>query len=392
MRIVDVTQWHSPVSGGIRTYLNAKARWAASNGHDHGVVVTGAAPTRGWLERSPLVTVRGRTPSRRWGYHLALRPGPILGALEELAPDVVVLHDTTSFPQAIARWAAPRGVPVVVVVHSDLAIGAAGLPLPVRGPAAWALGVVQRRGLRAPRVVLVASQESRRRVERATRRPVMVSPLGVDLEPFASARPNAGLRARLAGPEEALLLYAGRLSGEKRVELLAQALAQLRDVPARLAIAGTGAAESRLRRTARRLGIAERVRFLGYVGDRERLAELMATADAFVHPSPHEPFGLAPLEALATGCRVVAPRTGGTGETLAGREGAVLVAPSDPRALADGVRQALAGPRPAPDLSELGWDATFSREWDLYRRLADGSPIAPFELRSPRPPTDVVDT
>jgi alpha-1,6-mannosyltransferase len=379
VRIVDVTQWHSPVSGGIRTYLNAKARWAAASGHDHGVVVTGAQRTRGWLERSPLVTVRGRTPSRRWGYRIALRPGPILAALDELEPDVVVLHDTTSFPQAIARWAGPRGVPVVVVVHSDLAIGAAGLPLPVRGPAAWALRLVQRQGLRAPRVVLVASQESRRRVAPSTPRPVMVSPLGVDLEPFAGAQPSESLRAELTAPGEAMLLYAGRLSGEKRVELLPEALARLGDLRARLVIAGTGAAEGRLLRVAKRVGVEERVRLLGYVGDRERLAELMASADVFVHPSPHEPFGLAPLEALASGCRVVAPRTGGTGETLAGREGAVLVAPDDAVALADGVREALTLPRPAPDLSELGWDATFSREWDLYRRLAEGRPIAPFE-------------
>jgi len=379
VRVVDVTQWHSPVSGGIRTYLNAKARWAAAGGRDHGVVVTGERRTRGWLEKSPVVTVRGRTPSRRWGYRLALRPGAILDALEELGPDVVVLHDTTSFPQAVARWAAPRGIPVVVVVHSDLAIGAAGLPLPVRGPAAWALGMVQRHGLRAPKVVLVASQESRRRVAPSTPRPVMVSPLGVDLEPFAGARPDDALRAELAEPGEALLLYAGRLSGEKRVELLPRALARLGGTPARLLIAGTGAAESRLRREARKVGVEDRVRLLGYVGDRERLARLMATADVFVHPSPHEPFGLAPLEALASGCRVVAPRTGGTGETLAGREGAVLVAPDDAGALADGVREAMSRPRPAPDLSELGWDATFTREWDLYRRLAEGRPIVPFE-------------
>lgn len=379
MRVVDVTQWHSPVSGGIRTYLNAKARWAAVNAREHGVVVTGAREERGWIARSPLVTVQGRSPSRRWGYRLAVRPGAILAALDELEPDVVVLHDTTSFPQAVTRWASPRGVPVVIVVHSDLGIAAAGLPAPLRGPAAWGLGLVQRRGLRAPRVVLVASDESRRRIARATRRPVLISPLGVDLEPFASAAPDPVLRGALAGADEAVLLYAGRLSSEKRVDLLPQAMARLNGTAARLVIAGTGAAEGRLRRSAHRLGVLDRIRFLGYVEDRGRLATLMATADVFVHPSPHEPFGLAPLEALASGCRVVAPRTGGTGETLAGRDGAHLVAPADPGALAEGIRRALTTPRPRPDLSQLGWDATFAREWDLYGRLATGRPIVRYE-------------
>lgn len=374
MRVVDVTQWHSPVSGGIRTYLNAKAGWAAANGQGHAAVVTGARPARGHIGPSPLVAVRGYTPSRRWGYRLAVRPDGMLRAIDGLAPDVVVLHDTQSFPHTVARWAAPRGVPVVLFVHSDLGIAAAGLPPPLRGAAAWALGRVQRRGLRAPRVVLVASEESRARIAPQARVTVLVSPLGVDLEPFASAGPDPAVRARLAEPGEALLLYAGRLSSEKRVDLLPPALARV-GRPARLVIAGTGAAEGRVRRAAREAGVEDRVRFLGYVGDRVRLAGLMATADVFVHPSPHEPFGLAPLEALAAGCRVVAPRTGGTGETLAGREGAVLVEPDDPDALAAGVRGALdAGPLGRPDLADLGWGATFGREWALYRRLVAEAP------------------
>jgi glycosyltransferase involved in cell wall biosynthesis len=91
-----------------------------------------------------------------------------------------------------------------------------------------------------------------------------------------------------------------------------------------------------------------------------------------VHPNPREPFGLGPLEALAAGCRVVAPASGGTGETLRGR-GAVLVRPDDPGALAAGVRRALAGPRPRPDLSDLSWDATFAREWGIYREMAEAA-------------------
>lgn len=378
MRVVDVTQWHSPVSGGIRTYLNAKARWAAESGHDHCAVVTGPRASRGWIERSPLVTVRGRTPSRRWGYRLAVRPAAIISALDELSPDVVVLHDTTSFPESVTRWAAPRYIPVVIVVHSDLGVAAAGLPSPLRGPAAWALGLVQRRGLRVPRVVLVASQESRRRVEGSTRRPVLLSPLGVDLEPFASVGPDPELRRSLAAPDETLALYAGRLSSEKRVDLLPSMLARL-PRSTRLVLAGSGAAEGALRRAARRDGVEDRLRFVGHIGDRVELATLMATSDVFVHPSPHEPFGLAPLEALASGCRVVAPATGGTGETLVGRDGAVLVAPGDAGALAEGVLRAIDLPRPSPDLSALGWDATFDREWRLYRRLTRGEPIAPSE-------------
>jgi len=87
-----------------------------------------------------------------------------------------------------------------------------------------------------------------------------------------------------------------------------------------------------------------------------------------VHPNPAGRYSLAPLEALAAGCRVVAPDAAGTRETLAGR-GAVLVAPGDPGALADGVRRALDAPRTTPDLTGLGWDGTFAREWACDRAL-----------------------
>lgn len=54
-----------------------------------------------------------------------------------------------------------------------------------------------------------------------------------------------------------------------------------------------------------------RVTFLGHLGDREELAGLYANADMFVHPNPREPFGIAPLEAMAAGLPLVAPRSGG---------------------------------------------------------------------------------
>jgi alpha-1,6-mannosyltransferase len=165
-----------------------------------------------------------------------------------------------------------------------------------------------------------------------------------------------------------MLLYAGRLSSEKRVDLLVPTLALL-ERPAVLALAGSGAAERRVWRAARRLGVDDRLRPLGHVASRERLAALMATADCFVHPNPAEPFGLAPLEALAAGCRVVAPDAAGSAETLAGR-GAVLVAPGDPAALAGGVERALSQPRPQPPLDDLSWERAFEAEWEVYRGLA----------------------
>ncbi len=368
MRVVNLTQWYSPVSGGIRTYLRAKAAWAASQGLDHAAVVTGSRPGAETVAASPFVRVRGLTPSRRWGYRVAVRATLVIAALERLEPSVVVIHDALAFPHAVARWAGRNGVGVAMVCHSDLALAGGGLPRIVRGPVGAALGSVQRRALSAPATVIVASAASRARLAAAVRTPLVTSPLGVDLELFGAARPDPALRRRLAPSGARLLLYAGRVSSEKRTDLLPPMLAAL-DPAHVLVVAGTGAAVPQMVRAARRLGVGRRLVNLGHVSDRSRLATLMATADCFVHPNPAEPFGLCPLEALAAGCRVVAPDAAGSAETLSGR-GAVLVAPDDPRALARGVREALALPRPRPDLSSLSWGETFAREWAVYGLLA----------------------
>ncbi|MFN8121142.1 MAG: glycosyltransferase [Thermoleophilia bacterium] len=368
-RVVDVTQWYSPTSGGIRTYLHAKAAWAVRNGRDHAAVVTGELAGREPFPQGCGRTVRGRTPSSRWGYRVAVRPGAILTELDLLEPDVIVLHDPVSFPVTVARWARSRGVPVAMFCHSSLPAAVSGVARPARRPLAGLLEQLERRGVRAADHVLVATPGMADLLPAHLSVPVTVSPLGIDSALFTAAMPDPAVRTALLGETgRHLLLYAGRLSSEKRVELLPRTLALLGPGHV-LAVAGTGAARSRLMREARRLEVDDRIVLLGHLADRTALATLMASADCFVHPTPWEPFGLAPLEALAAGCRVVAADSPGPRLTVGGR-GGVLVAPGDASALADGVRAALASAPPMWDTDEADWRHVFAREWALYRELA----------------------
>jgi alpha-1,6-mannosyltransferase len=365
--VVDITQWYSPTSGGIRTYLHAKAGWARSRGVVHAAIVPGERVGPVQVAGSTFVTLRGRTPSRRWGYRLMPRSGEVIAALEDLGPRVIVVHDALAFPHAVAAWARERAVPVAMVCHSDLALAAEGLPAGARWLAGTVLGAVQTRALGAPQVVMVASGATQRRIASRTRVPVVVSRLGVETGSFRDGRRDPALRGRLAPPGHRLVLYAGRLSAEKRVDLLPRMLVHLPPDTV-LVIAGTGSAAGRVRRLARRLGVSDRLRMVGHLDGRGALADLMASADCFVHPNPNEPFGLCPLEARAAGCPVVVPEGSGTAEFLAGR-GAVIVAPGYPRALAAGVVRALSDPPGPADLADLSWEATFAREWDLYEEL-----------------------
>ena len=125
MRIVDVTQWYAATSGGIRTYLHAKADWAERVGIEHAIVVPGPVAGQSTVAASQLVSLRGRTLSERWGYRMVVRPRPIVDALDELEPDIVVTHDVMGFPSTLGRWAAARGIPLAMFCHSNAAAAVA---------------------------------------------------------------------------------------------------------------------------------------------------------------------------------------------------------------------------------------------------------------------------
>lgn len=129
---------------------------------------------------------------------------------------------------------------------------------------------------------------------------------GVDAEKFNPRFYSDAMRYRLSegNPEDALLLYVGRLSNEKQVEHLRAILERVPNT--RLAIVGDGPAREQLE--AHFAGT--NAHFLGYLQG-EALSQAYASADIFVFPSALETFGLVVVEAMAAGLPVVASRVGG---------------------------------------------------------------------------------
>ena len=146
---------------------------------------------------------------------------------------------------------------------------------------------------------------------------IFVCPRGVDANFFTPDRWSDNVRKemveRASIPEDAIiLLYAGRVSPEKNVELLAEMmrlLAKDKRYDFRLLVAGDGPKAEWLRQQSDG-GTKGKIVLLGHL-DKETLANYYANTDVFVHPNPREPFGIAPLEAMASGAPTVAPNAGG---------------------------------------------------------------------------------
>ncbi len=162
---------------------------------------------------------------------------------------------------------------------------------------------------------------------------VFVNHCGVDIETFNVGRKNVETRRRILNEngfaENAkLLLYAGRISPEKNVHLLPaimKILAQEKEDNYCLIIAGDGPTAEKLKMDLQKCAEGK-FKFLGNLKDKEELADLYANADVFIHPNPREPFGIGPLEAMASGTPVVAPNSGGI-LSYATHENAWLIEP-----------------------------------------------------------------
>ena len=117
------------------------------------------------------------------------------------------------------------------------------------------------------------------------------------------------------------LAWAGRLAEGKGLEVLVDALALLvaREVDGHrieLVVVGDGPARGALEARADRLGIADRIHWLGYVADRATYMDALASCDLFVFPSPAEGFPKVILDAMAVGLPIVATPSGSLGPLI----------------------------------------------------------------------------
>ena len=134
------------------------------------------------------------------------------------------------------------------------------------------------------------------------------------------------------------LFCAARLSSEKGLTFLIQALRILRDegYPLELRLAGDGPSKDHLKKLSQELGLSDHIHFLGYLSEDEVIDELQAS-DIFVLPSFVEGLPVSAMEAMAVGVPVIATNIAGTSELIADGKTGILVRPSDARTLVDAV-------------------------------------------------------
>lgn len=378
--VLDITEFFGETSGGVRTYLLEKARYVEARlDLRHVVVVPG--PRDGITDTTGVRCYRLRGPRvpTQAPYRFMLATRSSRRIVEHEGPDVIEVGSIGLVPWVVRHATRRADVPLVGFYHSHLPrqIAPSGVRNPAHRRVAETLAWRYLRALdRHFATTIVATDYVARElaaagIDRTTR-----VPLGVDAGLFhPRRRDGAAVTRRMAGlSPRPLVLYVGRLAREKDLETLIDGwrLAEPR-MDAELAIVGNGPRGAALR--ARAAGL--RIRFLPHVGNRMRLARLVAAADLCVAPSPVETFGLAAIEAMASGVPVLAAHRGGAAELVDRSRAGVHFASGSPGAFAEALLAML-----RTDLRALGargrrfaeqehdWNRVLDRLFGVYRSLA----------------------
>lgn len=318
MRVVQVANFYGPRSGGLRTAVDRLGGEYHARAHEVYLVVPGPRPE--WDDLPSGVT-RISLPAHLipfTGGYRAVLPGAVTTLLERLAPDAIEVSDRLTL-RSLGNWGRRHGVATVMISHERLD-RPIGQVLPTRAARALA-DAANRHTADSYDAVVCTTAFAREEFDRIHATNVHTVALGVDLELFHPRRRSAAVRRRWAGQAPVLLVHCGRLSVEKHAHRSIDSVAALRaaGVDAKLVVVGEGPMRARLQRRAAGLP----VEFTGYIGCRDTVATMLASADVALAPGPHETFGLAALEALACGTPAVVSRTSALAEIIRPDSGAV---------------------------------------------------------------------
>ena len=384
MKICDLTQFYSPLSGGVKRYVHEKIEYIQKHSpeDEHVLIVPGEKTEVVADERSRIYFIRSPLVSRTSRYRALINLRAVGEILERERPEIIESAD----PYQVGWKAVSAGkalqIPVVAFYHSHF-------------PETYLRGAAKLLGKRGAKSLMAASRSYVRKLYNRFEATLVPSPqlagvlkdwgvsnvreaeLGVNTERFSPSPEDAEQTrgSRGIAPRAKLLLYVGRLAPEKNTATLFKAfeiLEKRRAGEFHLLVIGDGPQREQLRRLKAH---SENVSWIQYCADSLELARFYRAADVFVHPGTQETFGLVALESQACGTAVVGI-SGSQMDRIIFHEQGSWARENTPEALAGAIAQFTAG-----DLKAMGtaaakaaaeryaWPRVFARLFCIYREV-----------------------
>jgi len=383
VKVCDLTQFYSPVSGGVRRYIAQKAEFvrAMRPGWQHVLVVPGESTGMTGDDVCRTYTIASPLVSRTSRYRMLLKLHLVEEVLEREMPDIIESGDPYQLSWKAVASGRGLGIPVVGFYHSHFPEALLRTVAKFTSPVFFQIArdSAQRyvktlynhfRTTFVPSPALAALLASWG-VERTE-----AIDLGVDTAIFCPGDPPPGLREKLGIPDGCrVLLYVGRLAPEKNVGVLFSAFTELSErAPGRyhLVVVGDGTWRPHLLRLRESTG---HLSWVPYCSSPRELAGFYRCADLFVHPGIQETFGLVTLESQACATPVVGIR-GSYMDRIIFSDQFHWARENSPRALADAIESKFGS-----DLAAMGaaasravrdrfsWNHAFERIFSAYSRI-----------------------
>lgn len=320
MKIADITEFYSEHGGGVRTYVTQKLEASARMGHETIIVAPGAADREERLPGGKIVWVKAPVLPVDRRYHIFTRARGVWDVLDREQPDIVEGSSPWRGGWIASGWQGQatkvlvmHADPVAVYPHTLLGRVMNGPRIDRLFGWFWSYLRNLNQGFSA---TVVAGEWLARRFETFGLRNLAVVPFGVERTIFTPQARDAAVHARMLAAcglkHGAVLLAVGRHHPEKRLGVLIDAAAQAnKTLPTGLFIIGDGPTRALVERHAARHA---HIHIAGQIADRRQVASYMASADALLHGSASETFGLAVAEALCCGTPIIVPSAGGAAD------------------------------------------------------------------------------
>lgn len=370
MKILQVTQFFSPVHGGSAEVPYHLSKELAKRGHEVAVYTSDFKLSQDYMDSIPEVRVHYFKTWLSWA-NFYVTPGMMKEAKRGIRHfDIIHMHNYRTFQNIVMHhYAKKYGVPYVLQAHGSATTFFQKGWLKKAFDAIWGYRILKD----ASKVIAVTSIEAEQyKSMGVSEDKIEIVPNGIDLSEFDNLPERGKFRKKYGlNDSQKIILYLGRIHKIKGLDLLVTAFTELSKHlnEAKLVIVGPDDGYlSSLKKLIAELGISDKVLFSGPLYGQEKLRAYV-DADVFVLPSSYEIYGITVIEAMACGIPVIVTDRCGIADVIDGQAG--LVVPHDKEQLQHALLHVLSDDKMRLQFGEKGRSLVGERfNWALIAQEA----------------------